>query len=49
MSSAKKRFWIKFVIVILILGGILGFTAWYQLFREVAIADTESERWVCAK
>jgi mono/diheme cytochrome c family protein len=35
MSSAKKRFWIKFVIVILILGGILGFTAWYHLFREV--------------
>jgi hypothetical protein len=37
MRKKTKRRLIKLVIVVLVLGGVLGFIAWYKLFREVPL------------
>jgi hypothetical protein len=43
MSSRTKRLIFKLVVILVIIGGIVGFTAWYHLFREVKTSFDTAE------
>lgn len=43
MSTRTKRLIIKLVVIFVIIAGLVGFTAWYQLFREVKTSFNTAE------
>lgn len=43
MSTRTKRLIIKLVVILVIIAGLVGFTAWYQLFREVKTSFNTAE------
>lgn len=43
MKKQTKRVILRLVIIVVILGGILGFIAWYKLFRVVAVNYASAE------
>ena len=44
MSSRTKRLIFKLVVILVVIGGIAGFLAWYHLFREVKTSFDTAEK-----